>query len=82
MLSLINVHVISSNSSGRSWIRLMNYNVGWKYTDCIAYGSYTTSQITIVLPLSQGDKLGLYTVENMTINTSGLTGSYIEIIEL
>ena len=82
MTALINVHIPSSNSNGRSWIRLMNYDVGWKYTDCINYGSFTTSQITIVLNLSAGTKLGIYTVEPMSINTSGLVGSYVEIIEL
>ena len=82
MTALINVHIPSSNSNGRSWIRLMNYDVGWKYTDCINYGSFTTSQITIVLNLLAGTKLGVYTVEPMSINTSGLVGSYIEIIEL
>lgn len=82
MTALINVHIPSSNSNGRSWIRLMNYDVGWKYTDCVNYGSFTTSQITIVLNLSAGTKLGIYTVEPMSINTSGLVGSYVEIIEL
>lgn len=82
MTALVNVHIQSSNSNGRSWIRLMNYNSNWRYTECIAYGSFTTSQITIILKLSAGTKIGVLTSEPITINASGLVGSYIEIMEL
>jgi hypothetical protein len=79
---LINVHIVSSNPNGRSWIRLMNCGVGWKYTDCINYGSYTTSNISIMLKLKKGDTFGVQTLEPITINSSGLIGSYIEIMQL
>ena len=85
MTALINVHIVSSNSNGRSWIRLVNYETfesGARYADCVAYGQYTTSQISIILNLQKGTEIGIYTVEPMTINSSGLVGSYIEIMEL
>lgn len=82
ILASINIHIVSGNSGGRSWIRLMNCGNNWKYTDCITYGSYTTSQINIVLPLTKNTIIGIQTVEAITINSSGLVGSYIEIIEL
>lgn len=84
MTALINVHVLSAptGNNNRSWIRLMNYNTNWKYTDSIAYGAFTSSDISIVLKLSQGTVIGVVTVEPMTINSSGLVGSYIEIMEI
>ena len=82
MLVLVNVHVVSHNSNSRSWIKLMNYSTNWKFTDCINYGLYTTSQITIILNVTQGQQIGVVTVEPMTMNSSGLTGSYIELYEL
>lgn len=85
MTALINIHIPSSNytnPNNRSWIKLMNYKDNLKYTDCVNYGLFTTSQITIVLNLSAGTQLGVCTVEPMIINNSALVGSYIEIIEL
>lgn len=82
MLALVNVHIVSQNPNSRSWIRLMNYDTNWKYTDCINYGVYTTSHITTILNFSEGTKIGIVTVEEMNINASGLAGSYIEIYEL
>lgn len=82
MLALVNVHIVSQNPSGRSWIRLMNYSTNWKYTDCISYGEYTTSQITMIVKLTKGTSIGVVTAEAMNINASGLAGSYIEIYHL
>ena len=84
MTALINVHVLSynGNDNQRSWIRLMNYNANWQYTACITYGLWSTSDFSIVLNFSEGTIIGLVTGENMTINSGGPTGSYIEIIEL
>ena len=82
MLVLVNIHVVSQNPNGRAWIRLMNYANNWKFTDCITYGNYTTSQITIILNVTKDQKIGVSTSEPMIINSSGLTGSYIELYEL
>lgn len=79
---LINIHISSSNTNGRSYIQLVNYNDGWKYTDCIAYGEFTTSQITIILKLEEGTRLGVKTIEPMIVNNAGLAGSYIEVMQL
>lgn len=82
MIALINFHIVTANSSGRSWLSLMNYGINWKYTDCINYGSFTTSQTTIILRLTKNTVIGIKTAESIVINSSGLVGSYIEIIEL
>lgn len=82
MLALVNIHISGANGNGRSWIKLMNYDSNWAHTHCIQYGAYTTSTISIVLTLSAGTKLGIVTVEPITVNGASLVGSYVEIIEL
>lgn len=82
MIALVNIHILSGNPNNRSYIMLWNYITGWKQTECIQYGEFTTSQITTVLSLSKGDVFGIRTVEPINIHASGLAGSYIEIIEL
>jgi hypothetical protein len=84
MIALVNIHIVSHNNNGssRSWIKLMNYDVDWQYTACILYGEWTTSQISTVLKFTANTTIGVHTGEDITINSGGPAGSYIEIIEL
>ena len=84
MIALVNIHIVgqSISTDNRTWISFWNYKTNWKVAECIQYGNYTTSQITTVLKLSKDDVFGIRTHEPITVNASGLIGSYIEIIEL
>lgn len=91
MVALINVHVCCgyvptsespSADDVRSWIKLMNYATSWKYAESINYGNFTTGNISVVERFEAGTKIGVLTAHPIYMNTSGFTGSYLEIIEL
>ena len=83
MTVLINIHVCGNNPDGdRTWLRLMNYDTNWRYAECINYGTFTTSTISTILTVDDEACIGVKTLEALDMNSSGFTGSYIEIIQL
>lgn len=83
IIALVTVHVCAyTKSAGRSWVKLVNTDTKWKYAECLNYGAFTTSTISVILQLTAGTVLGVMTNEDMEMNSSGFNGSYIEIIEL